>query len=88
MLPEVFLLAVKGLIVLLVAEGLKALSSLLGRDLSGWSAWFASVLGTIIVFALNTIFAELPQEWQTLVLAILALLEANGLYRITRALRR
>lgn len=64
-----------GIVVLfLVVNGLKGISELLGRDLSGWGTIIAGIITATVIFFINQILAVVPVSAQPIVQAILNLL--------------
>lgn len=78
--------ALVGIVVLfLVVNGLKGLSELLGRDLTGWGTIIAGIIAATVIFFINQILAVVPAAQQPIVEAFLnflvLLLGAVGLKR-------
>ncbi len=90
-LPDVLKVAISLAILFLVVNGLKELSNLIGRDLSGSSAAIAAALTAVVLFAIDT-FLELAVTinpglvpWISAVFQVLVtLLGAMGVKRMTR----
>lgn len=91
MLPVVLQLLLSGLVTALVTEGLKALSTVIGRDLTGKATVVASIIVGVVIFTFETIVAALPKEWQNVVQQfiqlILAILTAGGMWRFAKLAR-
>ena len=76
-----------GLVVLfLVVNGLKALSELVGKDLSGWTTIVVGIIVATIIFFLNQVLALAPVEAQPIIAAIfnviVLLLGSMGIKRV------
>lgn len=52
---------VKIVIGLLVAQGLKSLSNLLGKDISGWAAVITASLASGVIFFFNALLSTVPE---------------------------
>lgn len=85
MLPDPLKALLTTIILALVIEGLKALSTALGRDLSKNATVIASVITAIILFSFDAIVKVLPPDAQSAVSAFLQflvlLLGAGGVWR-------
>lgn len=85
-LPNELIVVINAIVLFLVVNGLKALSELIGKDLSGWGTVVAGVLAATFVFFLNQILALVPAGQQALIAAIfnvlILLLGAMGLKRL------
>lgn len=95
-IPDPINALIAGLVLFLVVNGLKALSELLGRDLSGWGTIVAAGLTLIVSFNLSVILGVIssiggPQAASFitgLLQALVILLGGMGVKRFeTRTLR-
>lgn len=75
----------------LVAEGIKSLSALLGKDLSGYAAAISAALTTAILLFSSALLSAVPAEYQETVRAALmllvAVLGAMGIHRQVKRFR-
>ncbi len=90
-MPVVLSQLIQAAVIFLVTQGLKALGTLLGRDLSGYAALLTALAVAAINAFSEALYAVLPPEWQEVVRQgaefIAALLMAMGVhYTITRSL--
>lgn len=73
----------------LVTEGLKSLSALLGRDLSGSSAAISAALVTAFVLFAEAMLSAVPDSYQPIVRALMSLLVAVfgafGIHRLKKS---
>lgn len=73
----------------LVTEGLKALSSLFGKDLGGVGAAITAALVSAVVLFVNALIAIIPPEYAPVVQSVLALLVAVfGAFGVHRQVKR
>jgi hypothetical protein len=73
----------------IVTEGLKALSQVLGKDISGAGAAITAALVTAVIVFANALLAIVPAEYQSLAQALLGVLVAVlGAFGIHRQFRR
>ena len=73
----------------LVTEGLKSLSTLLGKDLSGAAAGITAALASAVFLFVGSLLSAIPAEYAGVVQASLALLVAVlGAFGIHRQVRR
>lgn len=73
-LPNELQVLIGMVVFFLVVNGLKALSELLGRDLTGWGTIIVGILTATVIFFFNQILAAVPASSQPIVQAILNLL--------------
>lgn len=52
---------IKIIIGLLVAQGLKSISKLVGKDISGWSAVITASLASSVIFFFNALLTAVPE---------------------------
>lgn len=90
-LPVELRALVSAFIGFLVTAGLKSLSTLLKKDITGWGAVIAGALSTSAIFFFNAILSTIPFEAQpsaTIALAlIVSILSAFGVARTTKNLQ-
>jgi Flp pilus assembly protein TadB len=72
----------------LVTEGLKALSNLIGRDISGAASYIVAGLVAAVMAFVNALLALIPAEYEPIVAAIfnlvVLLFGAAGLHRTVK----
>jgi hypothetical protein len=71
---EQSILALKGLLTVLVTEGIVSVGHQFGRDLSGKAAMLAAAIVGAVLFFLTSILASLTPDQQTQATSLLALL--------------
>lgn len=90
-LPNELMMLINLVVLFLVVNGLKALSELTGKDLSGWATVVAAVIAATIIFFLNQILALAPTSAQPIISAvfniIILLLGAMGVKRVEVKMR-
>lgn len=88
-LPEPLVLALAALVGMLVAEGLKAIGTKLGKDFSGLAAGIASSVTAALVAIVEGVLDIVPADYQLYVQAVLAaLVVVFGPAGIHRQLKR
>jgi hypothetical protein len=73
-LPNELVMLVNLVVLYLIVNGLKALSELLGKDLSGWGTILAGAIAATVVFFANQLLALAPADAQPIINAIFQLI--------------
>ena len=74
MLPNEIQVLIAAVVIFVVTAGLKSLSALVGKDLSGYGAALAALIVASFVLFFNGFIAILPAGWQAIVAQVLQLL--------------